>query len=211
MVKSLPLPWWERLVCMMRLDYGPDLQRRRSAGLAMLALVLSVAVAALGAKCVAANPDEAIRKWVISTDKGLIDGFMGIVTYLGDGFVDYAIAGVLSGQKARISAQRAVLASGAAALALKFAIGMKRPPGPIEFRPFCADPSYHAMPSGHTVTTFALATIIADYYPEYRNLAYFLATLVGISRLYEDAHWFSNVIAGAGLGYISAKFVEIHW
>ncbi len=37
MAKSNPLPWWERPVRMMRLDYGPDLQRMRSADLAALA------------------------------------------------------------------------------------------------------------------------------------------------------------------------------
>ncbi len=70
--------------------------------------------------------------------------------------------------------------------------------------------SYDAFPSGHTATIFAAATTIADYYhePWVSYAAYSTATLVGISRVMESAHWPSDVFVGAILGYFSAKFVE---
>lgn len=178
----------------------------------VLLVFLALFVAIVGPSTPAlANIDEKVREVVIDTDKGFINESMHVITYLGDGVVDYTIASVLPDKEARLKAQRAVLVSVAAALILKVVIGMKRPPGPVEFRPFSVDPEYHAMPSGHTAAAFALATAAADYYPKYKVLAYTLATLVGISRLYEDVHWFSNVVAGAGIGYLGAKFVEYRW
>jgi membrane-associated phospholipid phosphatase len=36
-------------------------------------------------------------------------------------------------------------------------------------------------------------------------VAYSLATLVGLSRIYDNAHWGSDVLAGAAIGFLSAK------
>jgi membrane-associated phospholipid phosphatase len=36
-------------------------------------------------------------------------------------------------------------------------------------------------------------------------LAYSLATIVGLSRIYNNAHWASDVLAGAAIGFITAK------
>lgn len=70
--------------------------------------------------------------------------------------------------------------------------------------------SYDAFPSGHTATIFAAATTIADYYHEgwVTYAAYSTATLVGVSRVMESAHWPSDVFVGAIIGYFSAKIVE---
>ena len=136
---------------------------------------------------------------------------MGVITILGDGRSGLAIAGALPDERARKQAYRSVIFSGVTVLVLKSIIGKRRPPGPIEYNPFTLDGNYHSFPSGHTSTSFALATTIATHYPEYRRHAYSVASLVGISRLFVDAHWLTDVIAGAGLGYASARFVEYRW
>ncbi|MGM0419426.1 MAG: phosphatase PAP2 family protein [Bacillota bacterium] len=158
-----------------------------------------------------AGVDESIRNIVRETDEGLLDESMHYITYLGDGRVNFILASMIPDEGARLDAHRSILLSGVGVLMLKSIIGKKRPPGPIEYQPFTLSSRYHAFPSGHTTTAFALATSISYHYPEYNKLAYTLATLVGISRLYEDKHWFSDIVAGAGLGYISARIVEYKW
>jgi membrane-associated phospholipid phosphatase len=36
-------------------------------------------------------------------------------------------------------------------------------------------------------------------------VSYSIATLVGLSRIYDNAHWASDVMAGAAVGFLSAK------
>ena len=60
-----------------------------------------------------------------------------------------------------------------------------------------------AFPSNHATQAFAVATVIATHYDDRRWVkwaAYGIATGVGISRIYHDAHWTSDVLAGAAIG-----------
>lgn len=60
-----------------------------------------------------------------------------------------------------------------------------------------------AFPSNHATQAFAVASVVADHYehrPWVRWAAYGLATAVGISRVYHEAHWASDVVAGAAIG-----------
>ncbi|MFI4873477.1 MAG: phosphatase PAP2 family protein [Phycisphaerales bacterium JB061] len=64
-----------------------------------------------------------------------------------------------------------------------------------------------SMPSSHTSAAFAIATFIAIVYPRVRVLVYVLAVIVGISRVLHGAHWPTDVLAGALVGYWIAKIV----
>ncbi len=66
-----------------------------------------------------------------------------------------------------------------------------------------------SFPSGHTTTAFAGAELL---HQEYKNatpiisiLGYAAAATTGILRVYNNKHWLSDVIAGAGFGIISTK------
>jgi len=61
----------------------------------------------------------------------------------------------------------------------------------------------HSFPSGHTTTAFAFATAIGVLYPKTRLPLYFLAALVGLSRIYLGAHFPVDVLGGAALGIFS--------
>ncbi len=67
-----------------------------------------------------------------------------------------------------------------------------------------------SFPSAHTSNAFATATVFATIYKDKKwvtPFAYGMATMVGISRVYDNAHWASDVMAGAAIGFISAKTV----
>jgi membrane-associated phospholipid phosphatase len=67
-----------------------------------------------------------------------------------------------------------------------------------------------AFPSGHTLAAFAVATVVADRYkhkPWVKWIAYGAAATVGLSRVTLQAHFPSDVFAGAVLGYTTAHYV----
>ncbi len=68
----------------------------------------------------------------------------------------------------------------------------------------------NSFPSGHTTVAFAAATVYALEYkdkPLVPILCYSAATLVGLSRITENKHWATDVVAGAALGYLSGRLV----
>lgn len=69
---------------------------------------------------------------------------------------------------------------------------------------------YDAYFSGHTITIWALATVIAKSYnktPYIPILCYTLATLGGMATVTQDLHWVSDVFLAAVVGYAIATFV----
>ncbi len=67
-----------------------------------------------------------------------------------------------------------------------------------------------SLPSGHAANAFSAAAVIAEQYDDtvwVAPVAYGLAGLVAWSRLNDNAHWASDVVLGAGLGYAVGKVV----
>jgi membrane-associated phospholipid phosphatase len=65
-----------------------------------------------------------------------------------------------------------------------------------------------SLPSAHTSNIFTTATVFASLYKDKKwvgPLAYGVATLVGLSRIHDNAHWASDVMAGAAIGFLAAK------
>lgn len=66
--------------------------------------------------------------------------------------------------------------------------------------------SHHSFPSGHTTTSFTTATSLTYAYGwKAAVVAYPLATFVGLSRMSDDVHWGSDVVAGAFVGFWAAR------
>lgn len=64
--------------------------------------------------------------------------------------------------------------------------------------------------SGHTSSSFALATVFAEEYKDNKYVppvAYGLATMVAMSRIYSNEHWISDTFFGAALGYFTSKAI----
>jgi membrane-associated phospholipid phosphatase len=121
----------------------------------------------------------------------------------------------------------ALLIGEGAAGVMKSTFGRARPfvdtvPNPDNwqiFRGFSAGDKYRSFPSGHTVAAFAAAAAVsAETSRWWPSSVYFIgptmyggATLVGLSRMYENRHWASDVIMGAAIGtFAGTKVVRYH-
>jgi hypothetical protein len=69
--------------------------------------------------------------------------------------------------------------------------------------------NYFSFPSGHTANSFAGAEFMAQELNEksigYGIAGYTIATITGTFRIFHQDHWFSDVVAGAGVGILSTK------
>ncbi len=122
-------------------------------------------------------------------------------------------------------ATQAYAAGAAVEVVVKFLSGRQRPDfytteakipqprfnGPFSaVRDFSGSKENSSFPSGHTTVAFAAATVFAK---EFKNhpivpiIAYSAATLIGLSRLTENRHWATDIVAGGFLGYLTGQEV----
>lgn len=109
----------------------------------------------------------------------------------------------------------AMAASLVATGVLKTTLGRARPSvsadtNPRDFRLLrgWTSDAYQAFPSGHSALAFAAAAAaVAEIHRWNRDATWFTApllyggaTLVGLSRMYEDRHWPTDILAGAAIG-----------
>lgn len=76
---------------------------------------------------------------------------------------------------------------------------------------------YQSFPSGHTTSAFAFAATISSEFARWQPgtrwtvgpVMYTGAALVGASRVYNNKHWLSDVVAGAAIGtFVGTKVVK---
>ncbi|MCP4213791.1 MAG: phosphatase PAP2 family protein, partial [bacterium] len=161
-----------------------------------------------------------------------VDKISPQITKLGEGYASLGLAGafylggvVLKDKKAKETARLTLMTfihTGLVVQVGKHIFGRQRPswdPGKDGWNWFEGFTKrykkyqishYDAFPSGHTISAFGTATVIATMYKKtvwVPVLSYSLATLCGLSRITEDTHWLSDVFLGAVLGYAIGKFV----
>ena len=61
-----------------------------------------------------------------------------------------------------------------------------------------------SFPSAHTATAFAMAVMLSSLYPRARMLFFLLAFLAAGHRLHSGAHYPSDILTGAALGWLFA-------
>lgn len=132
----------------------------------------------------------------------------------------FFLAGSLAGNDTALSVAQdglsaSIIASGLITPALKIATGRSRPhedAGTCNFQGLGANKLNSSFPSGHTTEAFALASVISAHYEEtwVKTSAYAVASLVGIARTYHDAHFASDVLAGALIGNWVGQSVVAH-
>lgn len=189
--------------------------------------------AALGATLFLDRPiSEEVQK--LRLNSGAIRKTSPVITQLG-GFTGLAVVGgfgvyglIAKDQKMKATvllASQSFLIAGVSTVGLKMLTGRTRPDfynhwkGPdyyFKSKPtvngFC--PEYNSFPSGHTSTAFSIATIFAKQYSNKKwvsVLSYGLASMVGATRVIENRHWASDVLAGAALGYLCGNLVMANY
>ena len=86
---------------------------------------------------------------------------------------------------------------------LKEIIERPRPPGLVDDLIVREAPSGFAFPSGHTTMAFALAASLHPSLPSrWRALAWTVAALAGVARMYVGVHWPMDLVGGAALGIV---------
>lgn len=167
---------------------------------------------------------------LLSLDPGVRDGALDVRSSPGDdaaafgrwygdwhrsaplvaaGALAAGLAGGSEGARRGAAVVLGALAGSMANETLNLAVGRARPAdgnGPWRFAPFDGHASF---PSGHTAYTFAIAGAIdeATDGPLPAALAYAAAGLTGVSRVYDDRHWLSDVAIGALVGAWTARRV----
>ncbi len=189
--------------------------------------------AALGATLLLDRPiNESVQK--LRSQSGLIRHSSPVITQLG-GFTGLAVIGgfgvygcIAKDQKMKTTvllASQSFLITGVATAGIKMITGRTRPDfynhwkGPDYYfktnaaiNGYC--PEYNSFPSGHTSTAFSIATVFARQYSNKKwvpVLSYGLASMVGMTRIVENRHWASDVLAGAALGYLCGNLVMANY
>ena len=105
-----------------------------------------------------------------------------------------------------------VIAAGINSVFLKDIIGRIRP---FEFsnliQPLVERPDSFSFPSGHTVTSFAVALILLRGDKRIGIPAVIFAALIGFSRMYLGVHYPTDIIAGFLLAFAISTIVWLIW
>lgn len=168
---------------------------------------------AVGSLVLLSAADGAITRQIAERRSPVPDRVLDAVEPLGSTGVygvlaTFFVTGLLRGdERARNVAVDGVVArlcaSGLTSV-LKEAVGRSRPSegeGPSHLEPFGGRQSF---PSGHATHAFAVASVIAASYPQawIKIAAYSVAGLVGLQRVRHEAHYATDVTAGALIGTV---------
>jgi len=138
------------------------------------------------------------------------ESFVGLALFTGIAHISNKPKAVETG----MNAFKACMIAGVGSMAIKTIVQRPRPytseDFPLETNPFSRD--FQSFPSGHTANSFAMATVFSQAYKDdYKALpyiAYSLASMVALARIYDNQHHLSDIIAGAAIGYIIGKTVS---
>lgn len=156
--------------------------------------------------------DRELRRRIAGLRTPERDAFVRVATDLGSLYGVGVVTGVLAvGGRPRLAFRVGM----AGASAWMFAQGVK-PLLPRE-RPYQAngaerlvvEPAGSSWPSGHAAVAAAMATTLGEGRgPVSRGLLGAIAAAVGASRVYVGVHHPSDVVAGLGLGSLSARILR---
>lgn len=112
-------------------------------------------------------------------------------------------------QDAAFTSLEALFLAGGMSYAIKYSLGRSRPYDGYDASQFAPYSGNTSFPSGHTTAVFALVTPWVYYYPS--PITYSLLGVAGgtaVARVAKGHHWPTDVVAGAALGFLTARFLS---
>lgn len=167
--------------------------------------------------------DDEIRDYVLKNQNNdltkvseIVEPF-GLNEYMLPAVGTVYLSGLIIGdaklRKSAIVSVSSFLTAGAITQILKYSTGRSRPFATSDNLQF-SGPDFHdyekrSFPSAHTTTVFAVASAISAVYGDQIWLGailYSAAALTGLSRIYDNHHWSSDVFFGAVIGTVTGMF-----
>lgn len=194
------------------------LRQHRSFFIPYLLLFLAVGIIQL------IYTQEELIRWVNAHNSAEADYFFQYVTYLGDGifFVVLLFILFISSRRNGLLALTSFLLSSSLSIFLKQVVFHGRPRPATVFADSAWE--YHVIdgldiatinsfPSGHTISAFAVFTLLA-LLDERKSRGWALlipAVLVGYSRVYLFQHFVVDAFAGSLIGLLSSVVIYVLW
>lgn len=186
--------------------------RRRFLRIFIITFLLILTGIFYSSTIVEANVDEQVFHWINQDLKSpYLDQPMVYITHAGDGLTQVLTAGgfYLAGEKdTSVLLLSSLTKAWWVTQTLKTVCNRPRPGLVYEDVNYVGDykiADRRSFPSGHTTSSFAVATVLSHQYPKYSPYFYTYSSLVGLSRVYNGVHHPSDVVAGAVLGYLIGK------
>ncbi|RAJ05396.1 membrane-associated phospholipid phosphatase [Chitinophaga skermanii] len=181
----------------------------------------------LGLTTALAASDYEIKQFFITHRANAYTSVVRQVEPFGNAYGPYLVGGMyLAGviakdrrlESAGLMAAKSLVISTAIYATIKSVVRRGRPSyfdSPFNFNaPGSNDKRFTSFPSGHSNTIMTVATAIAESYGKDHKwvpwVCYGIAGLTGISRLYDNRHWSSDVLIGMSLGHFVTKSVFRH-
>jgi membrane-associated phospholipid phosphatase len=182
----------------------------------------------IGATALSFSVDNPVRNSIRLTRSNSMDNFTDIGEKFGNPKYGSWLSGILyvgghviGDKELRLTGMmlaETIFLNGLVTQVLKSSFGRARPflnegNGEIDFLEFEFEDESNSLPSGHTSTAFAIATVLSQRIDNFYASAalYSLASITAYQRIYAEKHWISDTILGAAIGtLVGLQVVKLH-
>lgn len=162
--------------------------------------------------------DKFLINQVLQIRNNFLDSFFLIVTFLSSKIIFFILITSLFlwQEKKRgwiFPLWLSFFISAIIAFVLKVTIQRARPfqLGIISLLPRLQEASYDlwnfSFPSSHSLLAFCALPIIISQFPKLKRVGFVIAGIIAFSRVYLGLHFFSDIIAGALIGYVIGALI----